>query len=860
MTFTLTIDPERPIAPVFWATDVPAALFCVTSVAVLLVLFVLVIIFRKRPGIKLLGGARISLASIGGALHIVATLVTNSYLPFLEDFRTATCWLWDYWFTVIGFALFFGAIASAYLSARIAKFASGMKVGAGDSVEDEGEALLAPGNGGGRRKESKAARKLRLKEAERQKADKRDKWSFHPIQVFPSDTSSLFMLRNSAESDEAQQDQKFQIGEASDDDEQEGSDDENLPEEPEQVEVEKEFLMPPKEAEATEEEEEDYGEFEADNGVVDAAAKEETESMTVVLLDTSEESPEEAGPTPIGRRAENDASVPLEGEWRWVFGRSVFITRPGFLVSAVFRLFAGFTRRRPKTQVRIVDILVWSIVLLPAVGLCLGSLVPGVTEWKEEDMSCYTYYAYKLLVLGDLIGVYTLVAAIIVAFYVADRKPVVSYQTSLAMAQRNLSVPVQSLSEASVDNGLLYAKEGDTLAGSLFTSAGASLKRSLMRCCAFALTVLGGCGLIIRVKYGGTKDPLATVLLGHDQSLAKTVAECYTTVMPRSGRSFSRIRGHGGNAFVLSRYMRVQYASAMFIFFLGVALLIPVNMTGLVATVGGRFLCAVALSLTYPVAILMIEGVVLYDIMFGKSRRIKNGLLRAEAGRGTPSEPRTAFSEERIEIIEHFAAFVQRHKDEVFVLRRLKNGRFELKRVSPALRVGDMNDAGEVLIFPDRLALLALAGINKEFLNFSMTEAYSGDGYGSVQRRLLEPPMPHTNLSAIKTEAVSDSRYRTPAVPENLMSELYDIFKAQSAQHVQNSNGLVDIGTLQLFTGIVVHEVAFYILGLLYWTRFVSHRKTIEELNAKITGASISQPRDRRGNGGFMPINFGDNV
>lgn len=888
MTFTITLDPERPIDPFYWPLDVLAASVCLASITFLMVVFVLLVAFRRRPGVQLMGGARVAIAPVGGALHLVATLVTNAYLPALETARTATCWLWDYGFTTIGFGLFFGSIASGYLSARTARFASATKVGAGLELEEEAQemsdALL--GDGGSSTGETKAARKRRRKAERKRKEEQRNKWRILPVQIYPTVSTGRYTLDATVEAAAEEAKPLFQIDDSSDDDESEDRSSEDAAEAPaekpaaeeaqeaEQVEVPAEEgedasdanweveveagAVPEEDAEISEEEdEEDYSEFEEHQPIeADSDVPEEGAGLRMSTISLDDEA---ARPQVLGRKPENVETVPRAGERRVTLGKRVFILRPGCLVAGLIGLFGSFTRKSARTQRRIIDVLVWTMVLVPAAILCVGSLIPGVTEWKDEDSSCYTYYPYKLLVLSYLFCLYVSVSSMIVAFFVTDRRPVVPYRASLDVARRNLRVPRQTLSASSVDDGFLYADGGDgeSIAGGIANSIVSRLKTIALRLLAFAATLGGCCGLVLRVRYVGPKASTDTVLLNHDRELSKTLAECYTSVTPRSGYGHSRRSGGGGGGLVLTAYMRVQYAGAIAVFACGMLVLVPLNMVGWEAVVYGRFVYAVIISAIYVIGILLIAGTVLFDIVFRRSRRIKAGLLKVEAAQGTPCEPRTVFVGERPDIIQHFAAFLLKYRDDTSLIRRLRSGHFEIQRVSPGMLVRELND-DEAILFTDRMALLMMAGFNAELLNIWMTEAYSGDGYGSIRRRLLDPQQLYTNMSAIKSESVFDSRYRTAAVPEMVFETLFELFNQRVNGRIESGKPVVGIQTVSLFTSVVAHEVAFYILAAIYWRPFVAWRKTIEELNGMISGANVGQPRDRKGASAIQVINFGE--
>lgn len=107
-------DTTRGLDPTMWLDYIVGVEYLAFTLFLLAVsVATLVMFLQKRRDILLKGPIRITLMCFGAWLHVTGEFVTNKSIDSLDPIRNFHCTTWDFWFKIMGFAIWYAFLASS---------------------------------------------------------------------------------------------------------------------------------------------------------------------------------------------------------------------------------------------------------------------------------------------------------------------------------------------------------------------------------------------------------------------------------------------------------------------------------------------------------------------------------------------------------------------------------------------------------------------------------------------------------------------------------------------------------------------------------------------------------------------------
>ena len=114
MHIRVDYDTARPLDPTMWLDYVVGVEYLAFTLFLMAVTVATLVMFlQKRRDILLKGPIRITLMCFGAWLHVTGEFVTNKSLDGLDPIRNFHCTTWDFWFKIMGFAIWYTFLASS---------------------------------------------------------------------------------------------------------------------------------------------------------------------------------------------------------------------------------------------------------------------------------------------------------------------------------------------------------------------------------------------------------------------------------------------------------------------------------------------------------------------------------------------------------------------------------------------------------------------------------------------------------------------------------------------------------------------------------------------------------------------------
>ena len=865
------MDTHHVIEETQW-TDYIAVAVAFASMVVLATVATFIIGLRRKPSMRLVGTSY-AIACIGAIIHINATLVTNGYLHAFDPIRTVSCVLWDYFFTVSGFALFFGATAASMISARLARIAAvssrrintatgkslsncqedssaeeaayntpferlhafyggGRALPAGAVVEDDGS-LFIPGN--------------------------RILNGFNKILRFNGRGNSVFVLEGSEDEDE--------------DDERGGDDDGD----------------------------ERAGDRDGEECMKDEDADED--EMSAEVMDDVFITP------PLGflendRDDRNDSdgaqhvddeyvSDPLQariGEKSFtLFGTVVFV-RMGWLLRGLFDCFTSVTGVLTPTQsTKLSGAAVWIFVGCTGGLIILLSLLPSATTWIPEANSCYSEGWLKILFLGALFTCFLVCVVVLLVYGRIQRSEYPSFDRIVEISTRIYRMPFYALNNGSHvgaaedDSDMMHPPadgDGDATRRGAVRSAFYAAARRVIEGILGVMMLANCCGALFSTR-AVPQSSVFTLNAGYSSldggkgncpSHVLRYVDC-TVLHMSSGddAAATSVAGSYGHSYIAARrpsaalkkpsilaFMHVRHAAALWLFAVGlIFVMVPLNVTGYVATSLGRDVFMVAECAVYVGAVYLVVGRVIYDIVFCSNKRFTFACSMLAHAQDTPRTIQDAWEAGRTDIIRDFRDYVTLYcSDDIFVGRwvtRENNATkgaakgtakgssgLSINRVEPGVTASRIKSPNG-LLYVDKLNVLVSSKLdNAQALSFA-SNAMSDQGetgsaadlMASMQETLIKGYAVDARRPEVSAESVSGARYRLPALHPALV-------RAISTASI---SGPVASTAYITTTPNDIVSLAMILLGILYWTSFIKHneeRRSYRELTEGTTIRSFN--------------------
>lgn len=813
-------------------TDLIAAVIAVATMGVLVVVALLVLVHRKHGAVKLLGRT-MPLCSLSAATSVCAVLMTNGYMggKWATSVRTASCQLWDYFVTMPSFAVFFGSIASMCLAARLARilYTSSARMNTTrDSLvqresEQEGDAesttvtYSGPVDNVNRRAvwdHIEGAQKHGKKIMDAVFVDAEGALIMNPYEIENG-------VRAMMVADGQGNQRLYEIG---------GDDEEN---DCESEEMREEFVTVSTQHSTT---------------VPLPVEDMNNDALSMGVLDI-------------------DPSVPTDNEYQVnIFGVVVFV-RPGFALQTLF----GFIGKGSAVRnTWMAQAFLWAFVLTTALMICVFSVIPGATTWDADAASCYSEMWIKTVVLFALFFWFSIAGATVVTSAYVKETETTSMSTVLRVCRRNFAVP-------------LYAKlvgddeyDGGDCTGATNNSVRNAVRRTFSRSVAyivhaivFLTSMLLLCFSVVKFrvvyteaveKFATAKTSNTTYMPKQRDQLCKCAVLCMSASAP--GRAQVTISSNGTPYLMASGssaygsfssdstscsivdYMKVRHAYALLLFAVSLAILIPLNLSGYVATTPGRFLYMITTCVTYLGCIYLIGGIVLVDVLFNGGMRFREGVMIMENHEIPQRTVYDAWCKRKTTIVGDFLDYVTNHHANTayHVTRTTRGNRAMLKMngvYTGKQMIASTRDEG--ILYVDKMILLATGYTNSN--SACSVEANADNDFPGIGAKnspihqlsrlrmlVLDPTQARDYTDAcFREETIEAARYRAPC----FCDVMREIIECANIGHDTTKLDDYELEHLSM--------TALVILGAIYWEEFCANREKIHDLHNIETGTDKAE-------------------